>query len=375
VPRLTLAQLVLVELAAAAAAGGYAERHAWLIAGAAVAVGLLALAVIPVQRRWLYQLAMSWFGLVRRRQGGARRSGGGLAGVLGSYTIESVPASSALGADASASIGVVRSGTTWCLPLVLALDAVFNDDAPVPVQLLSGLLQVEDVTLSSVRLFTLTMPARSPQDAPAGPAAPLTPLAARYCLLTLDTRRCADAIAARGGTEAAVHQILRRCTVHAEQVLASAGLRVRRLGAPAVESLFSTWMGPADAPSGRRGGQAIESWGDVRVAGTWSTVFAVTGSGPDVTERVSRLAAAAPTPVVATSLVLQHAIGTGGATTSDIDATMLVRLSAPDSAPRGDVARSLNLLARAYDLVMQRMGGEQGILLRATTPVGVGDPT
>ena len=55
-------------------------------------------------------------------------------------------------------IGVVRCGTTWSLPLALGLDSLFNDDAAVPVHLLRDLLRVEDVPLSSVRLFTLVTP-------------------------------------------------------------------------------------------------------------------------------------------------------------------------------------------------------------------------
>lgn len=362
----TMAQVVLVELAAAAAGSGFALGgrldSPWFIAGAAVGVLLLIPALVPMRGRWLYQLGLSRLGLWTRRRRGS--TGTGLAGLLGEYRVESVPAGSRGG-----KIGAVRSGTTWSLPLALGLDSVFNDDVPVPVHLLRELLRVEDVPLSSVRLFTLVTPVHAPARAPAGPAAPTTPLAARYCLITLDTLRAADAIAARGGGTLAVHQILRRCAVHSEQVLATAGLTVRRLDENAVASLFATWMGPAITAATRRGDQPEESWSDVRVAGTWSTVFAVTGDGEDVFDRVSRLAAVAPTPVVGTSLVLQPV----GAR-DRVEATMLVRLSAPASVPRADAVNALALLAQAFDLSVRRVGGEQGVLLRATTPFGVGEP-
>lgn len=361
-PALTKAQLILVELAAAAALGGLVGHGAWRVAGFAGAAVIAVFGFVPRRRRWLYQHAVSWGGLLRRRRRVARRPG--LAALLGDYRVESVP-----GGSRGASIGVVRSGTTWCLPLLLGLESVFNDDPPVPVDLLSALLRVEDIPLSSVRLLTLTTPAQRRAQAPAGPAAPLAPLAARYCLLTLDTRRAADAIAGRGGTQAAVQQILRRCAVHAEQSLATAGLSVRRLDEATVANLFATWMGPASAGTGRRGQQTIESWGNVRVAGTWSTIFAVTGGGNDVPDRVGRLAAAAPTPVAATSLLLQPGDAAG-----EVEATMIVRLSSPDSGPRQEVGRPLTMLARAFDLAMQRMDGEQGLLLRTTTPIGVGEP-
>lgn len=361
-PRFTIVQLALIELAGAALLGGADIGGVWRYPGVAVAVVLIVLALVPLHRRWLYQLASSWFGLLRRRRRVSRTPG--LAGLLGAYSVEQVD-----GGSSGVPIGVVRSGTTWCLPLVLALDGVFNDDPAVPVQVLTGLLQVEDVALSSVRLFTMTTPAQVGSDAPSGPSAPLSPLAARYCLLTLDTRRAADAVAARGGSRAAVHQILRRCAVHAEQVFAASGLRVRRLGSTAVESLFASWLGPASPRSGRRSDQTAEGWGDVRVGGTWSTSFAVTGTGPDLAVRVARLAAAAPTPLVATSLLLRR-----GKRPGEIDAAMLVRLSAPETYPHADATKSLALLAKAFDLVMQRIGGEQGALLRVTTPVGVGEP-
>lgn len=360
-PQPTPTQLVLVEAAGAAVLGGYAINRVCFVIGIAVGAVALAAAVIPLHRRWLYQILGSWLGLIRRRRAAARRPG--FAGLLGDYHVESVA-----GGRRGSDLGVIRSGTTWSLPLVLGLEGVFNDDAAVPVDLLAGLLRIEEVPLSSVRLVTVTTPAHAVAQAPSGPAAPMTQLAARYCLLTLDTRLAAEPIGARGGTQAAIHQILRRCAVHTEQVLSTAGVTVRRLDENAVAGLFATFMGPSAPPSGRRGQHTAETWGDVRVGGTWSTVFAVTGSGPDVTSRVLRLAAAAPTPVVTTSLMLQPT-----ARSARVEATMLVRISAPDSSPPQDAFRSLALLARAYDLVMQRLDGEQGQLLRATTPLGVGE--
>jgi len=368
VPQPTKVQLVLLELAAAAVLGGLAGRGAWFGAGVAAGAVLAVLALVPFRRRWAYQLATSWIGMVRRRRRTGRRPG--LAALLGDYAVETVS-----GGNLGGPIGVVRTGNAWSLPLVLGLDGIFNDDPAVPVRLLVDLLQVEDVPVSSVRLLTLTTPPQVPAHAPAGPAAPLFPLAARYCLLTVDTRHAADAIAARGGTQAAVHQILRRCAVHAEQLLSTAGLTVRRLDGPAVESLFATWMGPASAATGRRAEFAFESWSDVRVAGTWSTIYAVSGDGDDLVDRVARLAAAAPTSVVATCLVLQSGAPNdpaAGERSRPAKATLLMRLSSPDTAPPEDAVQSLALLAQAYDLVVQRVDGEQGALLAATTPVAVG---
>lgn len=362
-PQPTIAQVVLVEVAGAAVCGGlyFKDRWTpWFDVGCAVAAVVVLLAIVPLRGRWLYQVSLAWSGFVLRRR--STNDADGLSKFLGRYSVESVP-----GGAGHSPIGVVRSGTTWCLPLVLGLDGLLNDDAAVPMDTLAELLQIEDIPLSSVRLLTLTAPPRVPSQAPQGPGAPLVSMAARYLLLTLDSRRAAEAIAARGGTEEAVEQMLRRCAVHAEEALAAVRVGVRRLNSNGVEALFATWLGPASR-SGHRAHSAVETWGDVCVAGTWSTVLAVAGEGNDVPDRVARLAAAAPTPLVATVLVLRP--GDSGAPQT----TMLVRFSAPDSGPPPDAARALGLLAQAYDLSVERLGGEQGAFLRATTPVGAGEP-
>lgn len=363
-PRATMTQLVLVEAAAAAVLGGHAIGPAWYYAGIAVAVVLLPLALVPRDRRWLYQVLASRWGLLRRSRRARRRDDAGapLSGLLGDYRIERVE-----GSRGGADVAVVRTGTTWTLPLVLTLDGVTNDDAAVPLDLLAGLLTVEGVPMSSVRLFTLATPAATVPQAPTGPAAPMPRLVARYCLITLDTRRAAAAIADRGAADAAIRQIMRRCAVTTEQVMATADVGVRRLDEDAVAGLFGTWMGPIAPRTGHRPAAAGEGWREVRVGGTWSTTFAVSGRGPDVAERVARLASAAPTPVVGTCLVLRPGRRGG------VDATMLVRMSAPDDNPPTDAYNSLSVLAPAYDLVMQRADGEQVELLRATTPLGLGE--
>lgn len=352
--RPTVAQLFLLEIAAAVIVGGLALGDAYRLAGIAVGAVLAVLALGRWQRRWLFQVLLSALGLATRRR--ARRQPG-LSGVLGSYQVESVP-----GGGREPTIGAVRSATTWCVPLLLALDDVLNEDAPVPVRVLADLLQVEDVPVASVRLLTLVTPARrAPRE---GADTALAQLASRYLLLTVDGTHAADAWAARGGSRAGVHQMLRRCVLHAEELLANAGVGMRRLDEVAVAALFATWLGPAAPSSGRRAAQAAEGWTHLTVAGTWSTAFAVTGTGSDVGERVQRLAAAAPTPIAATALLLLP-----GARPGRPAATWVLRLSAPQ--PVADAGTALAALADPLGLLVQPGGGEQAPLLRATMPVGV----
>ena len=114
------------------------------------------------------------------------------------------------------------------------------------------------------------------------PVAPPATLAARYCLLTLDVARASGPIADRGGGDAAVAQILRRCVIRAEEVFAANGLTVRRLDEVAVAELFPTMLGPAAQSPESTLTASSESWSRVRVAGTWSVTFGVSGGGEDV---------------------------------------------------------------------------------------------
>jgi hypothetical protein len=249
------------------------------------------------------------------------------------------------------------------------LDDVLNEDAPVPVRVLADLLQVEDVPLASARLLTLVVPSRGAATPDAdGARAPLGQLASRYLLLTLDGTRAANALAARGGGQAGLHQMLRRCVVHAEDLLANAGIEVRRLDEVAVATLFAAWLGPATTPSVRRPAHAVEGWTSVAVNGTSSTAYAVTGTGPDLGDRVQQLAAAAPTPIAATALV----VGPGARPDTHVGSWIL-RLSAP-AVPEAlvGVHASLSELAKPLDLMLQPGCGEQAALLRATMPIGAG---
>ena len=356
VPRVTVVQLVLLELAAAAAAGGLTKHGRWLIAGIAVAVVLFALAVVPLGGRWAYQLVQSYVALVRRRR--AVR-GPGLQSLLGGYQVTTVPAG-----RQGTTFGAVAVGNTWTVPVEVALDRVLNDDAAVPVDQLATLLRVEDVPMASVRLVTVLSPA------PHGPATTRLPhVVARYVLVTLDLATASAAVAARGGSDAAVAQILRRCALRAEEVLSANGLTVRRLDETAVGALFAGLFGPSSVVGGGALPRTVETWRDIRVAGTWSMSFAVRGSGADIADRVLALASTAPVPVAVTSLVLRRSgRGVGGSVT----ASLLLRVSGPGHEPDRSIATVLADRARESGLTLQRLDGEQGAVLRATTPVGVG---
>ncbi|KRF14204.1 type VII secretion protein EccE [Nocardioides sp. Soil796] len=346
-------RLVLLEIAAAAALVAVAFKGIWMPAGGVVAVVAAALALVSVRRRGLHQVVRSWLAMRSRR---SRLRGQGIASLTGdSYEVVSVPT-----AGGGVPVGAIRDATTWSVPLALPLAGVFNDDAPIPLERLATLLTVEDVPLSSVRLVTMTAPATAGN--PAGPVAPAPRLAMRHLVLTLDTVYAADVIAQRGG-HAAIHQILRRCVLRAEEVLASAGVEVRRLTEKVVAMDSASCLGPVPMSPDGTLPSATESLNDVRLEGSMSMTFAV--SGDDAVTKLDQLAAVLPVPIVATSAVLQP-----GPLHRHPTLLLLLRLSGPTEVVQGAVDH-LDSVSRDLGLRINRVLGEQVPLLKATTLLGV----
>ncbi|HZE48435.1 MAG TPA: hypothetical protein VE074_02670 [Jatrophihabitantaceae bacterium] len=353
---LRFAQLVLLEIAAAAIVAGIAGQHAWVVVGIAVGVPFALLAVVPVQRRWLYQVLVSRLRLSGRRRDQRRYPG--LASLVGPYDVVDV-------ASGGSPIAVVRAGTTWALALELRQDSIFNDDAPVPLAGLASLLTIEDVALASVRLINFVTPPTVPAAAPTPPSPILAKTAARYCVLTLDSLRAAPALSARGGSDAAVAQILRRCAMRAEEVLGSSTLHVSTLDEGAVHRLLDNCLGPTTSATGRGAAATNETSSGIRVGGTYSSSVAVGGSAGGAMRRLTDVLPYLPGRIAATTLVV-----TPGRRGAPARSTLLVRLSAPDDRDAQALADGLKQRIGKAGLAVQRLHGEQGILLRASTPLG-----
>ena len=359
-PRFTRAQLVLLELAIASALGGIAGQHVWTIVGVAAGAVLAVLSLVPVQRRWLYQVLGSRVRLAGRR--GARRRFSGLASLAGPYQVVDVATSGA------SPIAVIRAGNTWALPLELRQDNVFNDDASVPLGGLASLLTIEDVSLASVRLLSLVTPAVPPAGAPAGAAPLLARGATRYCVLTLDTMLAAAALSARGGSDAAINQILRRCAMRAEEVLAGANLRLQTLDEPAAHRVLDNCLGPVPPGADPAAATTVESASGIRLGGTYSTTSVIGGSAAAALRTLTDVLPYLPGRVAATALVLTPDRHRGGARS-----TLLLRVSAPVDKASGQLAGQVRKALSRAGLAVQRVDGEQGELLRASTPLGLSE--
>lgn len=354
---LRFAQLVLLEVAAAAIVAGLAGKHGWTIVGIAVGVPIALLAIVPVQRRWLYQVLLSRLRLSARRRDQRRYPG--LASLVGPYQVIDVAPSG------GSSIGVVRAGTTWALPLELRQDDLFNDDAPVPLAGLASLLTIEDVALASIRLINQVSPPTVQSGAPAGPAPVLAKAATRYCVLTLDSLRAAPALAARGGSDAAAAQILRRCAMRAEEVLGSARLHVSTLDEGGVHRLLDTCLGPSTMTSGRAPMPTTETSSGIRIGGTYSSSVAIGGSAGAAARKLAEVLPLLPGRVATTSLVVTPGRREGAALS-----TLVVRVSAPDDRSARALPAELKQRIGSAGLAVQQLSGEQGTLLRASTPLG-----
>ena len=357
-PRATLAQLVLLEIAAGAVVAGLAGRHTWTILGVAVGVVFATLSLVPVQRRWLYQALTSRVRLAGRR--GAQRRHTGLASLAGPFEVVDVATSG------SSPIAVIRAGNTWALPLELRQDSVFNDDASVPLGGLASLLKIEDVDLASVRLLTLVTPVVAAPNAPAGTGPVLARGATRYCVLTLDTMIAAAALAARGGSDAAVTQILRRCAMRAEEVLGNGKLGLQTLDESAAHRVLDSCLGPAASVAQSSAATTAESRSGIRVGGTYSTSVVVGGSAATALHKLADLMPYLPGRVASTALVLTPDRHRGGA-----ESTLVLRVSVPHDKAATHVAGRLRKAVSQAGLPVQRLDSEQGELLRASTPLGL----
>ena len=361
-PRFTLVQWVLLQIAAAAVVCGLAARHGWQVVGIAIGALLTLVSIVRVQRRWLYQTLTSRLRLRSRKR--AQRHFTGLASLAGPYQVVDVAGSG------GTPIAVIRAGTTWALPLEFRQDSVFNDDAGVPLGGMTSLLKIEDVSIASVRLLSFVTPAVVPASAPAGPAPLLARGASRHCILTLDTMLAASALADRGGSDAAITQILRRCAMRAQEVLGSGRVSLHTLDEAAVHRILDSCLGPPGPQARPADAATVESATGIRIGGKYSTTVVVGGAAGTALGRLTDLLPYLPGRVAAVTLVLMPDRHRGGARS-----TLLVRVSAPADRAAGNLGTRLRKMLSRAGLLVQRVDGEQAELLRASTPLGLTEGT
>lgn len=330
-------------------------------AGALIGLGavLVLVSVIRVQGRWLYQHLIAW----RRLRRGARRmrvapadpaapAPAALFTLAGGYSIETIPG------PRQSSLGAVSCGGTWTVGLEILSDDLLNDDLAVPLRDLPSLLSIEGVPLAHVRLLSFAAPA--PTSASDEPELPRS--AARVLLLCVDTRAAADALSARGGSMAALAQVLRRCVLRAEEMLATHGLATRPVDAPAMTRLLDASLGLAPAAAGAV--QPQERWAHVSLGEARSIALALGGDAERGLAVADELLGALPGSIAASALVV--APSTGGPVT-----TLVLRASTVPAGPV-DIAARVEGAARRSGLRVDTLRGRQRDALLLTVPLAVG---
>lgn len=347
-------RLVLLEIAAGAGLVAYVFGGAWLPVGIVVAVLCLLLALVPVHRRPLASVVGSWFAMRLRRPRRGRRQ----AGRTGDeHRVVTVPP-----AGRGAAVGAIQGGSTWAVPLELPLNGIVNDDAVIDLDRVAALLRIEGVPLASVRVVTVAWPAMPGPAELVGPGPRPSQRASRHLVLTLDTAHAADVIVERGGPPA-VHQILRRCVLRAEELLHATGVEVTRLSEMAVATAAAGAVGRTATGPDVSLLATSESLDRVDLADGTARTFVVTG--PDTLGRLGELAQAVQAPVVATSVVLQ-----ADETRRTTMVTVLLRISGTAEVVAGAVG-PLAAAAASLGLRLDPVLGGQLPLLRATTLLGV----
>lgn len=346
----------MLEVGLAAGAVGYAYGGMWFPIGVGVAVLCASFALLSLGGRGIDRIVASWVAM-RFRRAGVR--GQGISSLTrDEYDVITVPPGSR-----GVTMGAVREGTLWSVPLELPLLDVLNEDPALPLDGLASLLSIEGVPLASVRLVTLTSPSRVPSNPAAGPLGPMSRLATRYLVLTLDTLAAADIIAERGG-DAAVPQILRRLVLRAEDVLSAANVPSRRMSRSAVLSHGDSCLGPVTPGPDGAVPPIDEEFAQVEIGGAVS--MTVTLVGPDVLAKLDPITAGLGVPVLATSVVIRP----GPPPLRTPTVTILLRLTGSASELQA-AERQLDALTDQLGLSSHRYLGEQAPLLKATTLLGV----
>ncbi|MFF9632465.1 type VII secretion protein EccE [Streptomyces fradiae] len=387
-----LRQLVLVELALALAAVGLALRGLWLVPTLTVAVVLLLLAV--VRRRG--QAVPDWSSTALAL-GGRRR-----AAAPAAVDVDPSLAPIAEGLPGfrpfpyvdrkRRTVGMLGDGTF--LTAVVRVEAGGAAPRPafgarsLPLSLLGGALEVDDIVLESVQLVQQVRSAPAPhlpqqavarlsyaplQERTGAPALRMT-----WVALKLDPERCREAIEARGGGVEGAQRCLVRAADHVASRITGAGFEAVVLDQEELNSTMATAACASprlaarahrpDATPQRRTVETARVW---RCDDRWHTTYAVGrwpalagGEGSPLAKLVSLLTA---TPAYATtfSLAMRR-----GSRQGAVDVAGYVRITGGSDTELIGVRRALEQAARSAKVGLVRLDREQLPGVLATLPLG-----
>ncbi|MFJ8694779.1 type VII secretion protein EccE [Streptomyces roseolilacinus] len=388
-----LRQLVLVELALALAAVGVALQGLWLIPTLTVAVLLVLFAV--VRRRG--QAVQDWSSTALALRARRRTAAPAAVDVDPSLApiVEGLPGFRPFPyVDRKRrTVGMLGDGTF--LTAVVRVEAGGAAPRPafgartLPLSLLGGALEVDDIVLESVQLVQQVRSAPAPhlpqqavarlsyaplQQRTGAPALRMT-----WVALKLDPERCREAIEARGGGVEGAQRCLVRAADHVASRITGAGFEAVVLDQEELNSTMATAACASprlaarahrpDATPQRRTVETARVW---RCDDRWHTTYAVGrwpdlangGEGSALAKLVSLLTA---TPAYATTFSLaMHRGSRQGA----VDVAGYVRITGGSDTELIGVRRALEQAARSAKVGLGRLDREQLPGVLATLPLG-----
>ncbi|KUM73702.1 type VII secretion protein EccE [Streptomyces griseorubiginosus] len=288
-------------------------------------------------------------------------------------------------------IGMLGDGT-----FLTALVQVQAADTPlrpaygtgdIPLDLLQGLLEVDDIRLASVQVVQHTQPAPAPHLPPQamavrsyGPlqAQSMTPgLRITWVALKLDPELCPEAVEARGGGMQGARRALLRVADQLASRLMGAGMQAKVLseadicGAVATSSCvnpMATTGGAAldGSRSGRRTAESTRTWRcDDRLHTTyWISKWPQFGGAGPAFPRLVGALTSAPTLASTFSLTISRRRGKLLALSGH------VRLTGRGENELGEAAEHLERAASAFKVGLVRLDREQLPGVLATLPLG-----
>jgi type VII secretion protein EccE len=257
----------------------------------------------------------------------------------------------------------------------------------IPLDLLQGLLEVDDIRLASVQIVQHTQPAPAPHLPPQamavrsyGPlqAQSMTPgLRITWVALKLDPELCPEAVEARGGGMQGARRALLRVADQLASRLMGAGMQAKVLsesdicGAIATSSCvnpMATTGGAAmdGSRSGRRTAETTRTWRcDDRLHTTyWVSKWPQFGGGGPAFPRLVGALTSAPTLASTFSLTISRQRGKVLALSGH------VRLTGRGENELGEAAQHLERAASAFKVGLVRLDREQLPGVLATLPLG-----
>ena len=288
-------------------------------------------------------------------------------------------------------IGMLGDGTfLTALVQVQAADTPLRPSygtGDIPLDLLQGLLEVDDIRLASVQVVQHTQPAPAPHLPPQamavrsyGPlqAQSMTPgLRITWVALKFDPELCPEAVEARGGGMQGARRALLRVADQLASRLMGVGMQAKVLseadicGAIATSSCvnpMATTGGAAldGSRSGRRTAESTRTWRcDDRLHTTyWISRWPQFGGGGPAFPRLVGALTSAPTLASTFSLTISRRRGNVLALSGH------VRLTGRGENELGEAAQHLERAASAFKVGLVRLDREQLPGVLATLPLG-----